>query len=862
MVRAKLVVQGLLVFAACAVMLIATSSKCFAQAQVDAYKVTIAGRPLPATAPPLQVRRRVLLLPIRAVAQAVLADLVIDPAARTINVIRADDRQELFLDAKTGMLSIGGFQQGIQENTDLIDFTPGSELAPQNIIERMFNVFVAIKDETKEISVNPTSGPFSEALSEYEEQQAVQKKSRFQMPLIRINGAQYNTAMNINSETRQGQVSTFRTTSQFNRTVINSYSTYLGSSKGPAFRYSQGGVDVLTPSKFHFQGGDYSLRTGTAYANGINRGFVAEKYWGAGTKVAWSIGGLQSRVERVGLQMQRPLFYRRSTLFYGLFDSADFTKSPRFKTPFWKNNRLILGGGAGGWQDHRNANLHGKGILTYGLARHEYSIFGSRFRGATDMELGAANSSNQFLEDAEMKLGGAIILRNYTTLFNHVTVNTAVQRGSEHWSTFDTSNSFRNQFTYNQGITWRVINGLTLQGSYQRNRTTRGNLPPTQIWNSGGTLNLVPGILPEVSFNSSVQTLEHTAAKYFNTLFFNQPINVVRTKSNISGIWLFNNTGQNNTMNSTFSLTQKTSLYKNISTFWNKQWTNPDFTNTQVGFSSGTISQLAQVTFGLGQSGTPDNKTSNWFIGTNLFLPWINHRAGFIYSQFGKAFQLSINFSGFIGKGSQLSSASAPVTVAAPTGTLRGRFYMDNDLSGTFDPAVDKPMPGLKIIANNRILGTTDSEGRYVAPNLQRGFLSVRTDPAAIPAIYAFLTPSTQDTFILPNRTKVIDFRFARLARLEGVVKGEPSLEEAPVQDIRVFIEGSDRDTLTNEAGRFAITDVPPGKYTLKIDPDYVLPSEEIVSGSLPIDLKPGQKLTGLSFVVQKRKPKVEEKHF
>lgn len=762
-------------------------------------------------------------------------------------------------ESSTGILSISGFSDGIKKNGDLIDWTPGKELVPQNLIESLFNTFVTVDVDLHRIEVNPNNAAFVQALAEYAED-AANKGRKF--PVIRLNALEGGSFMNENSETRWGQTSTFRTSSQIGSTVINSYGTWLGSSKGPGWKYSIGGVDILHPSGLQLLAGDYIIKTGSLLATGFNHGFIGEKYFASHTKVGASIGAIQTSLTRIGLQTQRPIFKRNEAMFFSTFDSDDFLERRAFKNNFWQRHHILAGAGAGGFGDNKAHPLHGGGVLSYAYGRDSFNYFGGRLVGDTAMEVGVSDTKRERIPGTKrLHPGGVIIFRQNTTLYDRLTFTTLYQRGSQRWSTLDTSNVFRNQTLFNEGISLRVIKGVNIFGSFAFNQPTDKSAPPSKTWAGGAQISLLPTILPEASWSTNVQTTPHTTARYFNTMFVNQPLNILR--SNINGVWIFSNSGNNNTMQSSFSLTEKTTLYKNVIAYWNKQWVSPDSTNTQVGVDSGRLlGNLLTLNFGIGQADSKVIKQSNWRIGGSILVPWIGQRIGFAYNQVSKSFQFQLNLQGFWGRnGVLLNSATAPTRVEIPKGRLVGRFFVDNDLNGVFDPVIDRPLPGMKIITNNSIAGVTDEAGKYVVNNLTQGFLGVATDPSAVPASFAFMTPTRQDVFILPNRTRTIDFRFAKLAKLSGTISS-PNKDTSSVKDIRLFLDGTDRDTLTDENGAFSITDVPPGKYLLKIDPDYLQRDQQAVEQGVTIDLKPGEKLKNIVFTLKEKPPEVEEKHF
>lgn len=828
------------------------------------YSLYVAGAPAPMIVERLQQQQGVPLIPLKPVADRLMATLEVDPNNRTIRVIRADDHQELFFDAKTGTLTISGFSQGIQDEASLVQITPTYTLVPQSLLERLFNVFVVVDPQKKMVEVNPNSQAFAEALAGYQEEQKTTTEPRFRLPRFRLNALQYDTAMNENSTTRFGQLTTLRTTGQIGNTVFNAYNTYVGSSKGPSWRYSLGGVQILPPKKFNIQIGDYPLRTGTIAANGINRGVIAEKAFGQFTRVGLSVGGLQSRLINVGIQVQRPLFLRNQALAYAVFDTDDFKEKSFFKTGFWRQHRLTAGTGIGGFADQNNPSFHARGYLGYLYLHDQFTRFGGRWKSTTDLDLGYSQSKDDTtLFRSAFHDGNVFVFKQNSTFFNKITVSTLAQRGSPNWSTLDISNTYRNQFVFTQAINWQALKGMSLFVSRSVNRPTRtGPKDETKVWSSGAVFNFLPGYLPELSFNSSVQTKAHTKATYFNTLFFNQPLKPLRTQ--LSGQWLFSNTGPENSFTSAFGLNTRTTLFRGVTAFFSRQWTTPETINTQTGLDTGRLfGQIMKLNFGIGQIISPTQTVRNMSAGMSVYIRQINQRASVNFSKFNENFQLAVNFSGLVGRrGTEFSSIATPIAPVIPTGSVTGRFFIDKDLSGTFDPAVDTPMPNLKVIASNRVIGLTDAAGKYHVKNLPRGFLNVTTDVASIPASLAFLTPSSQDTFVLPNHTKVVDFRFGKFGRLRGTIETDSDTRPDLVRDIRLFLENTDRDTLTNDDGSFSISDIVPGKYVLKIDPDYVPSNMEVVNGTVMITVLPESKLTVSGLQLRLRRKETIEKHF
>lgn len=826
---------------------------------VTEYPFFVAGKPTTLGPPGLRVLRGALMIPLRPVARGLLADLQIDPVNRTIRIIRADDQREFIVDGKTSTLWSSGVSEGMRDDIAQVDWTPDQEAVPQTLIERLFNVFVAIDPERQQISVNPLSAAFAEAISSYQQEEKAGTIRSSDAPRFRLNAVQYDSQINSNNVTRTGQITTFRANAQYGRTVINPYFTFMGSTKGPGWFPAQGGVQIR-PRKWDIHLGDFLLSTNSLFANGLNRGAIIERVYGGASRVGLEVGALQSRLKMVGLQVQRPLFLRNNGIFYFYLDTTDFKNKPFFKTPFWTNNKFTVGGGAGGFYDRKNPIFNSKGGTSYLYVTNDISRLGGRIKGHTELTVGASAAvENKAISD-KYRPGGIVLFRNNLTVFNKLTISTLLQRGSEHWATLDLSNAYRNQFALTNAIQFRILNGLSVYGQRTISKPVRGGDLNT-IYAGGGNMDLLPGILPSVSFNTNISNTPGTRSQYFNTLFFEQPLRPLR--SAISGSWLTNNSGTDGQFNSVLSLNTRTTWFRGVRTSAYRQWSTPETTNTQFQLDSGRLLGRNLVLYaGFGRTISPMVVTRNVNFGGSVSIPKVNQRASVNFTKFGENYQVLITMNGFVGRrGVELATGTVPQVTVIPTGTVVGRFYLDNNMSGTYEPGVDTPMPDLKVYGSNRLLTQTDLEGRYIAKNMPRGFVSVTTDPTSIPATLAFLTPATQDVFILPNRSRVVDFRFGRFGQLRGSISSE-DVPAQQLQDIRVFVAGTDRDTLSDDLGQFRLVDLVPGSVSIKIDPEYLPEGIEVVKGEATVILKPGEKLSGVELTVRQRKKEVIEKRF
>src|SRR5581483_3884297 len=78
------------------------------------------------------------------------------------------------------------------------------------------------------------------------------------------------------------------------------------------------------------------------------------------------------------------------------------------------------------------------------------------------------------------------------------------------------------------------------------------------------------------------------------------------------------------------------------------------------------------------------------------------------------------------------------------------------------------------------------------------------------------------------------------------------------VLDAYVVAEPGDFAAITDEDGSFVLDNLPPGNYTIDVDPDTVPDDTGNIGGAQAIDLHPNEHVDGLSFTIgHKIKPVV-----
>lgn len=162
---------------------------------------------------------------------------------------------------------------------------------------------------------------------------------------------------------------------------------------------------------------------------------------------------------------------------------------------------------------------------------------------------------------------------------------------------------------------------------------------------------------------------------------------------------------------------------------------------------------------------------------------------------------------------------------------------------------------------------TTNKDGIFEFPSLTPGIHRVRIEFSDLPSYLTSITPEAVDIKVEAGKESNFNFVLAYFGSLSGKLHlaNEPvmKLEEEPeLQDIRVYLEGTDFETLTNPDGSFVLGDVSPGKYKLKVDPDFLPEELEVAPKDIEIEVHGKGKIENLQLPIKYRSRSEEIKIF
>jgi hypothetical protein len=228
---------------------------------------------------------------------------------------------------------------------------------------------------------------------------------------------------------------------------------------------------------------------------------------------------------------------------------------------------------------------------------------------------------------------------------------------------------------------------------------------------------------------------------------------------------------------------------------------------------------------------------------------------------------LQFQFAGSTRRGREVirdSMGQAALAVATP---LLGRVYLDADLDGSFQPAIDTPIAEVPVWLDEQA-AKTDFQGLFRFDGVSPGAHTIRAELAGVPADFVFADIPERTIAVVPYRENVLYFRVARAGRVMGAVTymdyaGGPDKEvERPLPDVRI-VAGNDRDAFSEANGSFLLGDLTPGTYELRLDPE-TLPAGYVASPDVvTVTVMPGENLQNVRFqltmpprpIIEKRLP-------
>ena len=212
------------------------------------------------------------------------------------------------------------------------------------------------------------------------------------------------------------------------------------------------------------------------------------------------------------------------------------------------------------------------------------------------------------------------------------------------------------------------------------------------------------------------------------------------------------------------------------------------------------------------------------------------------------------------------SGAFAQLAEQQTVGRIKGKVLVLEEASRTrMDkskivlPATtrERGLANIRINLGNYVI-STDEKGEFEFPSLTPGVHRVRVEYADLPSYLTSITPESVDIKVVEGKETNFNFVLAYFGAVSGKLHlaEEPPLEleeEPELQDIRVYLQDTDFEALTNLDGSFVLGDVKPGKYVLKVDPDFLPEELDIDQKGVEIEIHGKQEIKNIKLPVKYR---------
>ncbi|MFH1854417.1 MAG: SdrD B-like domain-containing protein [Candidatus Omnitrophota bacterium] len=202
------------------------------------------------------------------------------------------------------------------------------------------------------------------------------------------------------------------------------------------------------------------------------------------------------------------------------------------------------------------------------------------------------------------------------------------------------------------------------------------------------------------------------------------------------------------------------------------------------------------------------------------------------------------------------SSLDIPLPLVKVRAFVEGAVFIDENNNGLLDKE-EKGMPGI-IFFLGKNKAVTNGKGRFKFPAVFPGDYGFNMDISSVPVGLAPSMQIPQKVILTKGETLRLDIPLVRVCRIKGVIfedknknglkdegeRGLPLVRILVIKDSVIY-----KDTFSDKDGRYAVSDIIPGKYNIAVEdswfPDrYML----MTQSSYDVTLAPQDEIDGLNF--------------
>ena len=180
---------------------------------------------------------------------------------------------------------------------------------------------------------------------------------------------------------------------------------------------------------------------------------------------------------------------------------------------------------------------------------------------------------------------------------------------------------------------------------------------------------------------------------------------------------------------------------------------------------------------------------------------------------------------------------------------------------GRSSGGAEVPIPNVMVRVDSGAYSQTDAQGTFGFGRLSPGPHTVTVLENTVPAFASFPKDAREQKVTVKNgHISTVDFVAEPLGSISGYVTYKASLApkyKGGVNNAYVVAEPGEHAAITNPDGSFLIADLPPGTYTLSVDPETVPENTGPQGGPVDVTLKAHENFHGLHFIIGHKVKKV-----
>jgi hypothetical protein len=167
--------------------------------------------------------------------------------------------------------------------------------------------------------------------------------------------------------------------------------------------------------------------------------------------------------------------------------------------------------------------------------------------------------------------------------------------------------------------------------------------------------------------------------------------------------------------------------------------------------------------------------------------------------------------------------------------------------------AAGTPIAGVAVLLDDKTRTVTDAHGEFAYGGLQAGAHTVTIVPETFPANFGLSGDNKQKITVATGESSRVSFVGAPLGSIAGTIRYDTGQDQAGkgVSNAYVVANPGDHAAITDDDGTYLIDNLPPGDYTLSVDPETLGEGLTVTSeASLQAHLAGGAHLSGEEFRV------------